>query len=653
MIEKNTIQEILDTARIEEVVGEFVSLKKRGSRYLGLCPFHNEKTPSFTVTPRLGIFKCFGCGKGGDSVNFLMEHEKLSYPEALKYLAKKYNIEVQEKEKTPEQVEAEKEEESLMNLTDFAAKYFAHNLYNTEQGKAIGLTYFKERGFRDDIIKKFGMGYAIDDSKSFTDHALRQGYSLEFLQQTGLTKDRGTGPYDGFRGRVMFPIYNHMGRVVAFGGRTLSSDKKVPKYVNSPESAIYHKSKVLYGINLAKNSISQHDSCFLVEGYTDVVSLHQAGFENVVASSGTSLTTEQIRLIKRYTKNITILYDGDAAGIKAAFRGIDMILEEGMDVKIVLFPDGEDPDSFARSHRSSEVEDFLKSNAKNFIFFKAGLLLDEARGDPMKMANLTREIVTTISIIPDRILQTYYIKECASLLKINEETLMNELNRIRRKKYDKKVKETKNQLEKQEADIPIPLPGITQPQQKQVDFLSSEHQEKDLIRLLLKFSDHTIEFPVKTEDDQEEIWEYSVAKYIVDDLWRDNIKCQNPLYQKFLDITANQLEQDIVPNSSFYISHPDKEISDFAIAMLSVHYDLSKWEKIKINVRDEEQKLTHAVIGALLSMKLRYLEQQFDQSLQKLRTATDEEQMTLLVGQKNILQKIEMISEKLGRIVLR
>lgn len=651
MIDKNTIQEILDSARIEEVVGEFVSLKKRGSRYLGLCPFHNEKTPSFTVTPRLGIFKCFGCGKGGDAVNFLMEHEKLSYPEALKYLAKKYNIEVKEEEKTVEQVEAEKEEESLMNLTDFAAKHFQHNLLNTEQGRAIGLSYFKERGFREETIKKFGLGYAIDASTNFTDHALRHGYNLEYLKQTGLTKDRGTGAYDGFRGRVMFPIFNHMGRVLAFGGRTLSSDKKVPKYVNSPESAIYHKSKVLYGINLAKNAITAKDNCFLVEGYTDVISLYQAGFENVVASSGTSLTTEQIRLIKRYTKNITILYDGDAAGIKAAFRGIDMILEEGMDVKIVLFPDGEDPDSFARSHRSSEVEEFLQSNSKNFIFFKAGLLLDESRGDPMKMANLTREIVTTISIIPDRIIQTYYIKECAALLKINEESLMNELNRIRRKNYDKRIRE--KQQERGEEVVPPPLPGIQTQPQTQVDFLSSEHQERDLVRLLMKFASATLEFEVETKDGKTEQWDYNTAAYIINDLKRDDIRCSNPLYQKVLDITAEQIDAGQAPDSRFYISHPDREISNLAVTLLSVKYELSNWERIKISVRDEDQRLADAITGALLSVKLRYLEQRFDRSLQKLEKAPPEDELVLLAHQRKIQQKISLLSDRLGRIVLR
>ncbi len=650
VIDKNTIQEIVDTARIEEVVGDFVNLKKRGPRYLGLCPFHNEKTPSFTVTPRLGIYKCFGCSKGGDAVNFVMEHEKMSYPEALKYLANKYNIEIKEEEKTPEQVVAEKEEESLANVTEFAAKYFAHNLFHTEQGRAIGLSYFKERGFREDVIKKFGLGYAFEDSKSFTDHALRHGYNLEFLIQTGLTKDRGTGAYDGFRGRVMFPVYNHLGRVIAFGGRTLSSDKKVPKYVNSPESAIYHKSKELYGINFAKNAIIQLDNCYLVEGYTDVISLFQAGFENVVASSGTALTTDQIKLIRRYTKNITILYDGDAAGIKAAFRGIDMILEEGMDVKIVLFPDGEDPDSFARSHRSAEVEEFLKQNSKNFIFFKAGLLLDESKGDPMKMANLTREIVTTISIIPDRIIQIYYIKECAALLKINEDTLMNELNRIRRKNYDKKIKE--KQKDSEQETIPLPLPGLQAPLQKDMDFLSSEFQERDLIRLLLKFSSQPVSFIVDLNG-KEDTWEYNTARYILEDLSRDEIKCSNPLYQKVIDVTAEEVEKGIVPDEKFFTGHPDREIADLAITLLSEKHDLSDWSKVKIDVKGEDRKIAAAITGALLSMKLRFLEGRYDRELKKLKDANPEDQLLILVNQQKILQKIELISEKLGRPVLR
>ncbi|MCF8366738.1 MAG: DNA primase [Bacteroidales bacterium] len=646
MIEKNTIQEILDTACIEEVVGEFVTLKKRGARYLGLCPFHNEKTPSFTVTPRLGIYKCFGCSKGGDSVNFLMEHEKLSYPEALKYLAKKYNIEVEEKEKTPEQVAADKVEESLLNLTDFAAKYFAHNLHSTESGKAIGLSYFKERGFRDDIINKFGLGYALDQSTAFTDHALRMGYNLDFLKQTGLTKDKGTGAYDGFRGRVMFPIYNHLGRVIAFGGRTLSSDKKVPKYVNSPESAIYHKSKELYGIHLAKNAIQQHDNCYLVEGYTDVISLFQAGFEHVVASSGTALTTDQIKLIKRYTKNITILYDGDAAGIKAAFRGIDMILEEGMDVKIVLFPDGDDPDSYARSHRSSEVEEFLKKNTTNFIFFKTGLLLEESKGDPMKMATLTREIVTSIAIIPDRIIQAYYIRECAALLKFDEETLMNELNKIRRKNYEKKVKEQQNNNHTEASIFPLPI-ILTSPQK--IDTSTSiEQEETDLINLIVKFSDERISYLVEN-DGKPEKWEYSVAQYVLKDLKRDDIKLSTPLYKKIIDVVEEQLKDGIVPNQHFFLYHDDIDISSLAVTLLSSKYFLSEWKRAKIFVKTIDTMLDYETPHTLLVFKWKFLILEANKKRHQLQEADDQEQLKIIQELIRIEGKKKTLSEVLLR----
>ncbi len=648
MIDKNIIHEILETARIEEVVNEFVILKKNGSRFLGLCPFHNEKTPSFTVTPKLGIFKCFGCGKGGDAVNFLMEHEKFSYPEALKYLAKKYNIDVQEEEQTAEQVQALQEGESLYHVTDFAAKYFAHILFNNEQGKAIGLTYFKERGFREDTIKKFNLGYAIDEWSNFTDHALKNGYKKEFLEKTGLTIVKTDKMFDRFKGRVIFPIQNISGRVLGFGGRTLSSEKKVAKYLNSPESDIYHKSKVLYGINLAKKAIIEKDNCCLVEGYTDVISLHQAGIENVVSSSGTSLTTDQIRLIKRYTKNIIILYDGDTAGIKAAFRGIDMILEESMDVKIVLFPEGEDPDSYARSHRSLEVEEFISKNSANFIFFKTKLLQKEAQGDPMKMANLTREIVNSIALIPDKIIRTVYIKECASLLKIAEETLMNELNRIRRKNYDNKIKESRKD-DPQEKAKPVTIIPI---QQQDGDFLSSEYQEKDLIRLLMHYASSPLKFTLD-ENGETKTWEYNVASYIIDDLQRDEIKCNNDLYQKVIDVTALEIEGGSIPDKMFYINHQDKEIASLSASVLTSKHELSDWSKVKIKVTGEDDKLIASVTSAVLALKLRFLEKKFDGKLKAIKNAKPEDELLILVSQRRIQKKIEQISLALERIVLR
>ncbi|NCA85860.1 MAG: DNA primase [Clostridia bacterium] len=648
MIDTNTIQNILETARIDEVVGDFVTLKKRGANLLGLCPFHNEKTPSFTVSPRLGIYKCFGCGKGGNAVNFVMEHEHFSYPEALKYLARKYNIEIQEEEQTPEQVQALNEQESLYHVSDFAARYFADNLYNHGQGRAIGLTYFKERGFRDDIIKKFMLGYAIDEWTNFTDHAIANGYDKKYLESTGLTIVKEDKMYDRFRGRVIFPIQNISGRVLGFGGRTLSVDKKTPKYVNSPESEIYHKSNVLYGINHARTAIIGSDNCFLVEGYTDVISLHQAGIINVVASSGTSLTTEQIKLIKRYTRNITILFDGDSAGIKAAFRGIDMVLEEGLDVKIVLFPEGDDPDSFARKHRSSEVEDFLHKNAVNFIFFKTRLLLDETNGDPLKKAALIGEIVQSIALIPDKIVQSLYLKECSAILHMEETTLMNELNKIRRRNYDRKIKEQAAVAPEKVLVPPKPEPT----ESTEFDFFSTEYQEKDIIRLLMRYPQHVLTFEVKT-DKEVQTYEFPVASYIVNDLRRDELHFRNPIFQKVFDTAAAAIDADTIPDETFFLYNPDKEISALAATMLTSRYELNDWSRVKIVVKNEADRLPMAVTHALLSMKLRVLEKKFDEMLASLKQAPDSEIMPLMSQQRKLQQKIERIAQELQRIVLR
>jgi DNA primase len=630
------------------VVGDFVTLKKRGANLLGLCPFHNEKTPSFTVSPRLGIYKCFGCGKGGNSVNFVMEHEHFSYPEALKYLARKYNIEIQEEEQTPEQVQALNEQESLYHVSDFAAKYFAANLYNTEQGRAIGLSYFKERGFRDDIIKKFMLGYSIDEWTNFTDHAIASGYDKKYLESTGLTIVKDDKMYDRFRGRVIFPIQNISGRVLGFGGRTLSIDKKIPKYVNSPESEIYHKSNVLYGINHARASIIDNNNCYLVEGYTDVISLHQTGITNVVSSSGTSLTTEQIKLIKRYTRNVTILYDGDSAGIKAAFRGIDMVLEEGLDVKIVLFPEGDDPDSFARKHRSSEVEEFLQKNAVNFIFFKTRLLVDEAHDDPLKKAVLIGEIVQSIALIPKERIRAAYLRECSAILQMEETTLMNELNKIRRRKFDQKVKEQGTVAPEKVLAPPRPEPT----EQNLFDFYSIEEKEKDIIRLLISYSKQELRFDVKNGE-QIDVYSFSVADYIVSDLRRDELHFSNPSFQKAFDAAAAALDEDTTPDETFFLHHPDKEISMMAVTMLTSRYELSDWARVKINVKSEAEQLPLAVTQALLTMKLAVLQKKFDDMLVGLKQATEEEIMPLMTQQRKLQQKIERIAQELERIVLR
>ncbi|OYZ47299.1 MAG: DNA primase, partial [Sphingobacteriales bacterium 24-40-4] len=398
MIPKDTVDKIIETSRIEEVVGDFVSLKRRGTSMIGLCPFHNEKTPSFHVSVGKGIFKCFGCGKGGDSVRFIMEHEKATYPEALLYLANKYSIEIAEVENTPEEQAVNDRRESLYIVSAWAAKFFQQQMLETDEGKSIGLSYFKERGFRDDIIKKFELGYSPDVWDALTQSAITEGYNIQFLEETGLTiRKENEKFYDRFRGRVMFPIHSFTGRVIGFGGRTLKTDKAVPKYVNSPESDIYHKSNVLYGLFFAKKSMRDEDNCYLVEGYADVLSVHQAGIENVVASSGTSLTIEQIRMIGRFTKNITILYDGDDAGIKASLRGLDMILEEGLNVKIVLFPDGDDPDSYVQKFGSAAFKSHIEGSKKDFILFKTSILLKDAGNDPIKRAGIIREVVESIA----------------------------------------------------------------------------------------------------------------------------------------------------------------------------------------------------------------------------------------------------------------
>jgi DNA primase len=651
LIPKETIQEIVDTARVEEVVGEFVNLKKRGTTYVGLCPFHNEKTPSFTVTPKRGIYKCFGCGKGGNAVNFLMEHEHFNYPEALKYLAKKYNITVEEEEQTAEMVQEQQEKESLFLVNDFAAKYFAHNLFNTDQGKAIGLTYFKERGFREDIIRKFQLGYAIDEWDNFTAHALQQGYKLEYLKKTGLTIEKEEKHYDRFRGRVLFPIQNLSGRILGFGGRTLSSDKSVPKYVNSPESEVYNKSKVLYGINHAKSAIIAADNCYLVEGYTDVISLHQTGIENVVASSGTALTNDQIRLISRYTKNITILYDGDEAGIKASFRGIDLILEQGMNVKIVLFPEGEDPDSFARRHRTSEVQNFITGQAVNFIIFKTNLLLKEASGDPLKKATVARKIVDSISLVPRGIERLRYIKECSELLDTDEQILMNLLNFVVRTKQNKSSNDKDISSTSETIVQPnfIPIKG-----DYDFDVNTLIYHEREIIRLLMQYGDKKLIFEHKEEDGDIQRMEVDAAWFIIKDLENDEISMQNQLYQNVLATATTQVELGNLPDSKFYLQHEDKNIASLAADLLSEKYVLDNWESVKIKVKTEEDKLMIAVTGAILSLKLRVLERQYEASLKALKSETSEEEIELLIAtQQKVRKKISLVSKELGRIILR
>jgi len=650
LISRETISKIHEAARIEEVVGEFVNLKKSGQNYKGLSPFTDEKNPSFFVSPGKNIFKCFSTGKGGNAVKFLMELEHFTYPEALRFLAKKYDIHIEEAEQTPEEIEEMNEREALYHITAFAQKYFSEILMNDEKGKAIGLQYFKDREFREDTIEKFQLGYSPDEWEAFTKHALDNGYKSEYLEKTGLTIAKGDRKYDRFRGRVIFPIHNLSGRVLGFGGRTLLSDDNIPKYVNSPESDIYNKSKILYGLYFAKNAIIREENCFLVEGYTDVISMHQAGIENVVSSSGTALTVDQIKLIKRYASNITILYDGDAAGVKASFRGIDMILEEGMNVRIVLFPDNEDPDSYARKHRRVELEDLINNNANDFIRFKTGLLLEEAADDPIKKAGLIKEIVTSISLIPDAVYRNVYVKECSSLLDISEQALMNELNKLLRIRYKKHVKQ-----QEQPQEPPPDTVEYTAEKQLDEDPVNAEHQERDLVRILLMYGNNEIVLDEVDEDNRPVENSIEVARFVVNELKRDDIRFHNDTYQKILDKIVEVIENEEIADEQMFLNHEDESLSEATLNLVYSPYELSdQWSKNRIEVSSERDQLKKAVLNTILAYKARLLEKQIFDKQEELKSAQNEEDIQIFLGQLRNLKSIsKQINEQLGRVVIR
>ncbi len=609
MIPKETIENIKDASRIEDVVGDFVHLRKRGVNMIGLCPFHNEKTPSFTVSPAKGIFKCFGCGEAGSSIDFLMKHEHYTYPQTLKYLAQKYGIEIEEEEQTPEQIQAENEREGIFTVTAFAAKHFVHNIQETDEGKSIGLAYFNERGMQEHIVNKFELGYCPDRWDDLLKSATDAGHNLDYLISSGLIIKGDNGKtFDRFRGRVIFPIHNISGRVIGFGGRILDSSKSKAKYLNSPESIIYNKSESLYGIYFAKSAIIKQDNCFLVEGYTDVTSLHQSGIENVVASSGTSLTTGQIKLIRRFSQNITILYDGDAAGIKASFRGIDMIVEEGMNVRVVLFPDGEDPDSFARSHTNEELLDYVGNSSQDFITFKSGLLSKEAGDDPIKKADVVKNIIGTISLVPDQLKRLFFIRECSTLLNVGEQMLVNEVNKLRRSKFFKDYKQN---------DIPIPEPKA--PTQVLKIEETDIYQEKEVIRIILNFGDFNFKYEdselivedaskdSKEEAEEEEL--YNVAEFIIDELNIDQLKFNDAVLQKIFDEYVQAIETEAKPSEKFFVNHPEEDVRMMAINLMSEAYELSKrWEeqhKINVTLENAPKVVARATVSSVYSLKIK------------------------------------------------
>lgn len=648
LIPNHTIASILEASRIEEVVSEFVNLKRRGSNLIGLCPFHQEKTPSFTVSPAKGIFKCFGCGKAGDSAKFIMEHEHYSYPEALKYLARKYQIEIEEREQTAEEIVAMNTRERMFNLNLFAQQQFTNTLFESDEGRAIGLSYFKERDFREATIRKFQLGYCSDKRDAFSQYATASGYNEDILLLTGLSVKHNEQLYDRFQGRVIFPIHNLTGKVVGFGGRILGTDKSKAKYLNSPESEVYAKSKTLYGIYFAKNAISKLDNCLLVEGYTDVISMHQAGIENVVASSGTSLTTDQIRIIRRYTNNITILYDGDKAGINASLRGIDMILEEGMNVRVLLFPEGDDPDSYVRRHRTSEVEGFIQQESKDFISFKTRLLLDEASNDPIKKAGLIKEIVHTISLIPDAIYRSVYVKECSRMLDVEELTLLNELNKLLRNRFRKQISpelpETAAETRPQETETPKPA------EEKQ-----GYYQERELLKLLLNYGAQDLLLDTTDENGFPAVYRETVARYIIDDLAHDKLVFDNPTHRKIMQLYSEGLDNGVVPHEQHFITHPEPDISLLAIDLLTERYELSKnWERHKIFVKSITEDLKQSIDSNLLDYKSKIIESRLPELMQQLESETDgEAQDKLLKEYKNLNDMKVKINNLLGKVIIR
>jgi DNA primase len=640
MITKPTIDRIMEATDIVEVIGEFVQLKKRGANYVGLSPFANERTPSFTVSPAKGIFKDFSSGKGGSAITFLMELEKFTYPEALKWLAKKYGIEVEETVDASENREEENHRESLMIVSGYAAKFFHESLLETDEGKNIGLSYFKERGFSSDTIKKFELGYSPDQWEAFTGQALKEGYQQQFLEESGLSVKRDNGSlYDRYRGRVMFPIHSFTGRVIAFGGRTLKNDKNVPKYVNSPESEIYHKSNVLYGLYFAKKAIREEDNCFLVEGYADVLSVHQAGIENVVASSGTSLTVEQIRLIGRFTKNITILYDGDAAGIKASLRGLDMILEEGLNVKVVLFPDGHDPDSYVRNFGTNGFKKHIADNKKDFILFKTDILLKEVGNDPIKKADVIREIVESVAKIPDSIKASVFIKECSYLLQIDERALLSELNKMR---MAKAKKDSQQQISR---SAPVDEPNFFDEPEIKVE-KDDSNQEKEIIRLLLLYGNKVI-----TWDD---IADTYIGPFMIAEL--SDVEFENQTCKSFVEIYRREVENGVLPDEQYFIHYPEKNIVDITVTLIATKYTLSEnwYEMHKILVNDEQANMKATILGAIFHLKKQKVGKILEGLRKELQKTSVEADQEILLNQYMHMKKVEKtISDYLGSVILK
>ncbi len=640
--------------RVEEVIGDFVQLKRAGSNYKGLSPFSNERTPSFMVSPVKQIWKDFSSGKGGNAIAFLMEHEHFTYPEAIRYLAKKYHIDIEETEQSNEEKAQADERESLYIVSEYAQQYFQDTLFNTEAGKAIGMTYFKERGFTEETIQKFRLGFSPDEWTAFTDNALAKGYQLEFLEKTGLTIVNGDRKFDRFKGRVMFPIHSMSGRVLGFGGRILTNDKKQAKYLNSPESEIYHKSKVLYGIFFAKQAIAKADNCYLVEGYTDVIQMHQKGIENVVASSGTALTQDQIRLIHRLTPNITVLYDGDAAGLRASIRGVDLILEQGMNVKVCTFPDGDDPDSFARKTAYEDLVLYLENNATDFIRFKASLLMQEAQNDPIKKAETIRDMVESISKIPDLIKREVYVRECATIMDISEQVLFSTLAQILKKDfYEGQKVERKQKAAMQVVQTP------EEAQKRTVNRL--EVLEYDLIKNLLLYGNRECVFTdtilVEEEDstlkEQQIQQTLKVYEKIFLELQEDEIELANPDFKQIYELLMGKLSENPNYDVNRIANELPIELSEKVSGMLldDENNQLHDWSKRDIVPKAKDAHLDAIVSDIILNIRSLLVHHLIQSLTQQMAQANEEEKKELLENVMNYIQLQKLLAKRLNIVV--
>ena len=693
MIDQPTIDRILDATQIVDIVSDFVTLRKRGVNYVGLCPFHDDKTPSFYVSPSKGLCKCFSCGKGGNAVHFIMEHEQMSYPEALKYLAKKYGIEIKERELSSEEKLMQSERESLFIVNNFARDYFQNILKNHVDGRSIGMAYFRNRGFRDDIIEKFQLGYCTESHDAMAQEAIKKGFKKEYLVKTGLCYETDDHRLrDRFWGRVIFPVHTLSGKVVAFGGRVLSSATKgvKVKYVNSPESEIYHKSNELYGIYFAKQAIVKQDRCFLVEGYTDVISMHQSGVENVVASSGTALTPGQIKLIHRFTNNITVLYDGDVAGIKASLRGIDMLLEEGMNIKVCLLPDGEDPDSFARKHNATEFQKFIQDNETDFIRFKTNLLLEDAGKDPIKRAELIGNLVQSISIIPEAIVRDVYIKECSQLLRVEDKLLVSEVAKRRETQAEKQAEQRnretrKNNTARDAAQAPLP-DGVQPPYPEDmppypmdgeipnggaplppetaeyVSYIPQEGKEGQefykyerlILHMVVRYGEKVL---CNVPDEEGKEIPITVTEYVVNDLKEDELAFHNPLHRQMLTEAAEHIHNEGFTAERYFLAHPDPIISKLSTELIADRYQLSKYHSKAQRLVTDEERLFELVPTLMINFKFAIISEEMKHmmyALQDPAVANDEEQCTSIMKRYSELREIKSImAKRLGdRVVL-